>query len=71
MKVKKENEKDGLKFNIKKKKKNHANWSRHFVSTRGKRGSSDRFCFLRLPRLLWIVTATMKFKNICSLEGKL
>ena len=54
MKVKKENEKDGLKLSIK---KNHGNWSHHFmVNTREKSGNSDRFCFLRLQYCcrLWL-----------------
>jgi len=40
----------------KKKKKNHANWSCHFVNTKGKSGSSDRFCFLRIQDYcgLWL-----------------
>ena len=45
MKVKKENEKAGLKFNIQKN-KDHGIWSHHFISNRwGNNGNSDRFSF--------------------------
>jgi len=37
----------------------------------GKSGSSDRFYFLGLPKSLLTVTAAMKLKDACSLEGKL
>ena len=37
----------------------------------GQRGKSDRLYFLGLQKSLWIVTAAMKFKDACSLEGKL
>ena len=36
-----------------------------------KGGSSDRLYFLGLQKSLWMVTAAMKLKEICSLEGKL
>ena len=34
----------------------------------GKSGNSDRF---GVPKLLWIVTAAMKLKDVCSLEEKI
>ena len=73
MRVKEESEKAGLKPNIKKKKQDHGIWSHHFMANRkGKSGSSDRFYFLGLPpKSLWMVTATVKLKHACSLEGKL
>ena len=37
----------------------------------GQRGKSDRLYFLGLQKSLWIVTAAMKFKDACSLKGKL
>ena len=36
----------------------------------GKCGSSDRFLFSWVPKSLWMVTAAMKLKDVCSLEGK-
>ena len=56
-----------------KKKQDHGIWSHHFMANRkGKSRSSDRFYFLGLPpKSLWMVTAVMKLKDACSLEGKL
>ena len=34
-------------------------------------GSGDRFLFPWAPKSLWTVTAIMKLKDACSLEGKL
>ena len=71
MKVKKESEKVGLKFNIQKN-EDHGIWSHHFMANRwGKNGNSDRLYFLGLQKSLQMVTATMKLKAACSLEGKL
>ena len=72
LRVKEESEKAGLKLNIKKK-QDHGIWSHHFMANRkGKSRSSDRFYFLGLPpKSLWMVTAVMKLKDACSLEGKL
>ena len=36
-----------------------------------KNGNSDRFYFLGLQKSLQTVTAAMKLKEACSLEGKL
>ena len=51
MRVKGQNEKAGLKLNIRKKKRNLRSWhpSHHFMANRkGNSGSSDRFYFLGL-----------------------
>ena len=37
----------------------------------GESGNSDRLYFGGLQKSLWIVTAAMKLKDACSLEGKL
>ena len=37
----------------------------------GKSGSSDRFYFPGLQKSLQMVSAAMKLKDACSLEGKL
>ena len=68
MRLKEENEKVGLKFNIKKKNKLKL-WHHHF-DRKGKNKNTDRFYFL-FPKSLRTVTAAMKFKDACSLEGKL
>ena len=69
MKLKEESEKAGLKLNIQK---------TRIVASRpitlwqiyGEHGNSDRL-FLGCPNSLQIVTATMKLKDVCSLEEKL
>jgi len=74
MKVKKENEKAGLKLNNQKKKKNkdHGIWSHHFMANRwGNNRDSDRFYFGGAPKSLQTVTAAMQLKDAFSLEGKL
>ena len=72
MRVKEESEKAGLKPNIQKT-KIMAVWSHHLMANRwGNNGNSDRFYFLELQNQeLKTVTAAMKLKNACSLEGKL
>ena len=68
-KVKEENEKAGLKFNIQKN-KDHGIQSHHFMASRGgKSGTSVRFHFLGLQ--MQTVTAAMKLTEACSLEEKL
>ena len=68
MKVKEESEKVGLKLNIQKTKI----WSHHFMANRwGNSGNSDRLYFWGAPKSLQMVTAAMKLKDSCSLEGKL
>ena len=67
MKVKEERENTGLKLNIQK----IDIQSHHFIANSwGKNGNSDRFYFLG-AKSLWRVTLAMKFKDVCSLEGKL
>ena len=59
MKVKGKNEKVGI-------------WSHHFLANRGgNNGNSDRLYFGRTLKSLQMVTAAMKLKDTCSLEGKL
>ena len=68
MKVKEENEKAGLKLNLKKTK---IMASGPIISWQ-KKGKSDRFYFLGLQNhCRQTVTAAMKLKDTCSLEGKL
>ena len=69
MKVKEESEKAGLKLNSKN--EDHGIWSHHFMANRwGNNGDSDRL-FSWAPKSLLTVTAAMKLKDACSLEGKL
>ena len=63
MKVKEESEKVGLKLNIQKTKIMANKW----VNS----GNSDRLYFGGAPKSLQMVTASMKLKDICSLEEKL
>ena len=50
----------------------HGIWSHHFMANRwGNNGNSDRLYFLGLHNHLWMVTAALKLKDACSLEGKL
>ena len=68
MKVKEESEKAGLKHS---KNKDHGIRYPHFMSNRrGNNENSDRL-FYWAPKSLQIVTAAVKLKDICSLEGKL
>ena len=41
------------------------------ANRRAKNGNSDRFSFLGFQKLLWMLTAAMKFRDVCSLEEKL
>ena len=69
MKVKEESEKVDLKLNIQK--TDHGIWSHHFMANRwGNSGNSKRL-FWGGPKSLELVTAAMKLKDACSLEGKL
>ena len=71
MKVKKESEKVGLKFNIQKN-EDHGIWSHHFMANRwGNNRNNDRLYFLGLQKSLQMVTEAMKLKDACSLKGKL
>ena len=69
MTVKEENEKAGLKLNIKKTKimaSGPASWQ-----IDGEMMESDRLYFWGAPQSLQMVTAAMKLKDTYSLEGKL
>ena len=71
MKVKKENEKFGLKLNIQKTKIMAfgpiTSWQIEWVNN----GNSDRLYFWGAPKSLQMVIAAMKLKDTYSLEGKL
>ena len=71
MRVEVESEKAGLKLSIQKKEDNGIQ-SHHFMANRGKKAEmvTDFFGGV-VPKSLQMVTATMKLKNPCSLEGKL
>ena len=71
MKVKEESEKVGLRLNIQKT-KIIGIWPHHFMANRwGNSGNSDILYFGGAPKSLQMVTAAMKLKGACSLEGKL
>ena len=71
MKVKEENEKAGLKAQHSKT-KDHGIRSHHFLANRwGNSGNSDRLYFGGLQKSLQMVTASLKLKDVCSLEEKL
>ena len=54
------------------KNKDHGIWSHHSVPNRwGNNGNSERLLFSSAPKSLLIVTAVVKLKDACSLEGKL
>ena len=70
MKVKEESRKCWLKTQHSEN-KDHGIWSHHFMANRwGSNGNSDRL-FWGAPKSLQMVTAAMKLKDACSLEGKL
>ena len=51
--------------------KDHGIWSHHLMANRGKTvGAVAEFIFLWAPKSLQMVTATMKWKDACSLEEK-
>ena len=65
MTVKEESEKAVLKLN------SHGIHSHHFMANRwGNNENSERLYFLGAPKSLQMVTAAMKLKDACSLEGK-
>ena len=71
MKVEEESEKAGLKLNIQKT-NSMASKSHHLMAYRwGNSRSSDIFYWVGAPKSLQMVTAAMKLKDACSLEGKL
>ena len=71
MKMKEDCEKVGLKLNIQKTKIMASSPITSWQIERIKRGNSDRLYFRGAPKLLQMVTATMKLKDAYSLEEKL
>ena len=69
MRVKEESEKAGLKLNILKTKLIVSSPTNFMANRGGESGSSSRFYFLGLQSQ--VVTAAIKLKDACSLEGKL
>ena len=69
MKVK-ENEKAGLKLNIQKTKIMASGPITSWQIEEGK-WKQRQILFSWAPKLLWMMTAVMKLKDVCSLEGKL
>ena len=69
MKVKEENEKVGLKFNIQKM-KIMASGPITSWEIMGKQWKQCQTFFLGAPKSLQMVIAAMKLKDACSLEGK-
>ena len=70
MKVKEKSEKTGLKLNIKKTRTWHLIPSL-YGKQMGKQQKQWQTLFSWAPKSLQIVTAAMKLKDACSLEGKL
>ena len=70
MRVKEESEKAGLKFNIQKM-KIIASCSKTSWQIGGDKCKQGQTLFSWAPKSLQMVTATMKLKDACSLEGKL
>ena len=71
MKVKEESENVSLNLNYSEN-KDHGIWSHHFMANRwGNNENSDRLSFWGAPKSLQMVTAVMKLKDACSLDGKL
>ena len=70
MKVKEESEESGLKLNIQETK---VMASGPIISWQieGEKWKQWQILFYWDPKSLWMVTAAMKLKDICSLEGKL
>ena len=70
MKVKEENEKHGLKLNTQNTKIMASSPITSLANRRDKVEAVTNFIFLD-SKALWTVTAAMKLKVACSLEGKL
>ena len=68
MRLKEESEKAGLKLIIQKMK---ITTSGPLTSWQIERENVEAHCIFLVPKSLWIVTAAMKLKHVCSLEGKL
>ena len=71
MKVKEESEKVGLKLNIQKTKIMATGHISSWQIDGGKNRNSGQILFSWAPKSLQMVTAAMKLKDACSLEGKL
>ena len=71
MKVKEESEKVGLTLNIQKTKITASGPITSWQIDGGKMEPVTDFLFWGTPKSLKMVTAAMKFKDPCSLEGKL
>ena len=71
MRLKEKSEKAGLKLNIQKAKIMAFSPITSGANRWGNNGTSDRLYFLGLQQPLKIVTAAMKLKDACLLEGKL
>ena len=71
MRVKEESEKAGLKLNIQNLRSWHPVPSLHVKIEGEKVETVTDFFSPWAPKSLWMVTAGMKLKEACSLEGKL
>ena len=71
MRVKEEREKSGLKLSTQKTRIRASSPITSRQIDEKKTGNSDRFYFLGLQNQCWMVTATMKLQDACSLEGDL
>ena len=70
MKVKEESEKVGLKAQHSEN-EDHGIQSHHFMGNIWGNSGNSQILFLGAPRSLQMVTAAIKLKDACSLEGKL
>ena len=68
--VKEESERAGLKLNIQKT-KSHGIQSHHFTAIEGEKWKEGQILLSWALKSLQMVTAAMKLKDACSLEGKL
>ena len=73
MRVKEESKKSELKFNIKKKEKPKIMVSGPSISwqIQGEKLEKGKILISCAPKSLYIMTAVMKWKDVCSLEGEL
>ena len=70
MKAKEEIERAGLKFSIQETKIMTSGLITSWQIEEGK-WKQRQILFSWAPKLLWMMTAVMKLKDVCSLEGKL
>ena len=70
MKAKEEIERAGLKFSIQETKIMTSGLITSWQIEEGK-WKQRQILFSWAPKLLWMMTAAMKLKDVCSLEGKL